>query len=60
MTSGAERKRRHAVGQRNITHYCVCGRVISGNVGWWSHLNANSGCYAITQTLWLTRFGEGQ
>lgn len=38
-----KRGRANQMSAQKIVRRCKCGRVITGNAGWYSHLNANSG-----------------
>lgn len=39
----AEALRNRRAGQQKIRRRCTCGRIITGNVGWWSHTHTPSG-----------------
>lgn len=38
--------------QKLITRYCSCGRRVSSNIGWASHLRANPQHRAVSYSLW--------
>lgn len=41
--TNADALRNRAAAQRNIRRRCTCGRVIGGNVAWWSHTHTQDG-----------------
>lgn len=38
--TSAEALRNRRAAQERIRRRCTCGRIIGGNVAWWSHINA--------------------
>jgi hypothetical protein len=39
----ADALRNRRAGQQRIRRRCKCGRIITGNVGWWSHTHTQDG-----------------
>ena len=39
----AEAIRNQRAGQQRIRRRCTCGRIITGNPGWWSHTHTPDG-----------------
>lgn len=39
----ADAIRNRSAGQRNLRRRCTCGRIITGNVAWWSHTHTQDG-----------------
>jgi hypothetical protein len=39
----AEAQRNRRAAQQRIRRRCTCGRIIGGNVGWWSHTHTPTG-----------------
>ena len=39
--TNADTLRNRRAAQRRIRRRCPCGRIVTGNAAWWSHLNVN-------------------